>query len=767
MSARAVTRRGFLGAALAGGGALCLGVSFGGALGCGGNQRRMIRRADQTGELAPNTYITVKPDGRILLAVGKNEMGQGVATGYTTLVAEELEVAIDKVDFYFADSLPEFRTSGAEGVPMFRIHATGGSTSTSEAYIPLRRAAAAAREMLVAAAAREWGVPAAECAADSGRVVHRAGRREAPYGSLTARAAREQVPDEPRIKSPDEFRLIGRHSRRVDARAKVAGTARFGIDVTVPGMVRALVIHGPVYGARPVAVRADSARAQPGVVDIFPFRWGVAVVAEKYWQALRAAREVEVEWGKGLVEGLDTEELRRAARAYRKSGVAVRSENDVDGALGEPGARTIEAVYEAPYLAHAPMEPQNCTVAIRGDTAEVWAPCQVPTVVQEAVADAAGISSDDVLVHTTYAGGGFGRRLLGDFAAQAALICKRVGRPVQMIWSRESDTRQGFFRPAATAFMRGAVGREGRATALSCHSLSQPITPHQLESIRGGQPAWLPRLSRNTMAHTTVALIGSNTVADLFATEGASDTPYRIPNLRVEYTPIRSRMPVGFWRSVGHSFNAFFMEGFLDEMAHAADVDPYRFRRQLLEPGSRELRVLDAVAKLADWGAPAAAGFGKGIARHTAFGSEAAEVVEAGVVDGRIRVSRVWCVIDCGLVINPDIVVAQMESAVVFGISAALDQEITLENGVVQQANFDSFPPLRMHECPEIVVQVLERDEHPSGVGEPGLPPVAPALANALFAATGVRLRRMPFQRAWDERARAPGGRGRSAGRKP
>ncbi|HWM88188.1 MAG TPA: molybdopterin cofactor-binding domain-containing protein [Kofleriaceae bacterium] len=743
-----LSRRGFLG------GALCLGAW----LGCGGGAGRMIRRADQTGELSPNMYITVLPSGRVALAIGKCEMGQGVTTGYATLVAEELEVAVDEVDFHFADSLPEHRITGAEGVPMFRIHATGGSTSTQEAYIPLREAAAAAREMLVAAAARAWGVRAADCAAEAGRVVHRASRRSEGYGALTARAAREEVPDRPRLKQPGQFRQIGVHSRRVDARAKVVGAARFGIDVAVPGMVRALVIHGPVYGARPAAVRADAARAVAGVIDVFPFRWGVAVVAEKYWQALRAARDIEVDWGEGIIEGLDTSALQRAARAYREPGIEVRSEGDIDAAMRGPEVTALEAVYEAPYLAHAPMEPQNCTVSVGEDSAEVWAPCQVPTVIQEAVGEALGIAADDVLVHTTYAGGGFGRRLLGDFAAQAALIAKVVRRPVQMIWSRESDTRQGFYRPAATAFLRGAVGGDGRAAALSCHSLSQPITPHQLESIRGGQPAWLPRLSRVTMARTTAALIGTNTVADLFATEGANDTPYRIGNLRVEYTPIQSRMPVGFWRSVGHSFNAFFMEGFVDEMARAAGRDPYRFRRQMLADGSREQRVLDAVAALSDWPAPAAPGFARGIARHTSFGTEVAQVVEAGVVGGRIRVTRVWCAVDCGQVINPDIAVAQMESAIVYGISAALDQEITLVDGVVQQGNFDTYPALRMHECPEITVRVLDRREPPTGVGEPGLPPVAPAIASALFAATRVRLRRMPLQRSWNERraGRAP-----------
>lgn len=746
-----LSRRGLLRGALAAGGALCLGVSFGAGSGCGGAQARRIRRADETGELDVNMYITVLPTGAVRLIINKAEIGQGVTTGYATLVAEELEVELDDVELRFADSHGRYRTSTVEGVPLFELHATGGSTSMHEAYVPLRRAAASAREMLIAGAADTLGVSPGECRAAAGHVVHDASGRRLGFGELTRIAARQSVPDNPRIKKPAEFRLIGKRARRVDSRAKVTGTAVFGIDVQVPGAVRAFIVHAPIYGARPRAVRADAAKRMPGVIDVFAIRWGVAVVADKFWQAQAAARAVEADWDDGASVGLDTAELARAAREYTKSGAVVTDSGDARGAVRRAGGGAVEAVYEAPHLAHAPLEPQNCTVAVDGGKVEVWAPCQVPTTIQESIADALGVDPDDVLVHTTYCGGGFGRRLLGDVAVQAALIAKRVERPVQLIWSRESDTRQGFYRPAATAFLRGAVDGN-RATALHYHSLSQPISLDQFESTRGGQPTWLPAFARNLTAKSMMALFASNTNIDWFATEGASDTPYRIANRRFEYTPITTRMPVGFWRSVGHSFNSFFIEGFVDELAHAAGADPYEFRRQMLADKSREQRVLDAVAALSGWSTDrAATGFARGIARQTSFGTEVAEVVEAGVVDGRIRVTRVWCAIDCGVAVNPDVIASQMEGGVIFGLSAALDQEITMVDGVVQQGNYDDFPALRMFECPEITVKVIDSDAEPTGVGEPGLPPVAPAVANAVFAATGVRLRRMPLQRAWDE----------------
>ncbi len=734
-----ISRRNFLAGLIAGGGVLSLGISTG----CGAGAKKMIARADATGELAPNMYVTILPDGRVSLAINKCEFGQGVTTGYSTLVAEELDVAVESIDFHFADSFPEYRTS-------FGIHQTGGSTSTKEAYLPLRQAAAAAREMLIGAAAASWGVAASECATGEGRVLHTASGRSLGYGELTKPAARREVPDSPKLKERREWKHIGKRDRRNDARAKVDGTAGFGIDVQRPNLAKAAAIHGPTYGARPKAVRDAAARAMPGVIDVLAFGWGVAVVAEKFWQAQAASRLVEIEWHEGPVHGFDSEVLRRQSRAHEKGGDTTRDDGDARGALKQ-AATALEAIYEAPYLAHAPMEPQNCTVEVRGDQVEVWAPTQSPSVVQEFIAEALGVGREDILVHTTLSGGGFGRRGIADVCAQAAMVAAKVGRPVQLLWSRESDMTQAYYRPQLTAHLRAGLGKDGALTALQAHVIGQSLIVNQPVAARALLPKAMPAALRRVMANSLVAMVGSNTIPDPVSTEGMTDTPYRIPNVRVEFTPVAAALPVSFWRSVGHSFTGFAMESFIDELAHAAGKDPLEFRRGLLPADSRARRVLDAVAKLAQWGSPLPAGRFRGLARHTSFETEVAEVAEVELVEGRIKVRRVFCAVDCGVAVNPDIVRTQLEGAVIFGLSAALDQEITLVDGQVQQKNYDGFPLLRMFECPEIAVQILESDEAPSGIGEPGLPPIAAAVGNAIFAGTKVRLRRMPLQRAWNE----------------
>lgn len=729
------SRRGFLHGALVGGGALTLAVS------CGGNSgATRIRHADQTGELVANLYVTVKADGRIALIVNKAEIGQGVSTAYATLAAEEIGVPIEQVDVHFADSHPEMRTS-------FNMQITGGSTSTKEAFVGLRRAAAAAREMLIAAAAATWKVPARDCRAEDGFVVHEA--KKLPYGDLTKLAARERVPEKPRLKKPDEFKLIGKIDRRVDLREKVTGAAVFGTDVRVPDMVHAVAIHGPVYGASPDKVDAEAARGKPGVIDVIAFGWGVAVIAEKYWQALAASRDVKVTWGKGDVAGLDTAVMQQAMRTYDDGGTSVVDEGNAGKALSRAGAK-VGGVYEAPYLAHAPMEPQNCTVRVQGKSVEVWAPTQSPTLVQAFVGDAVGVDKERVLVHTTLSGGGFGRRAVADVCAQAAMIAKRVKRPVKLLWSRESDMTQAFYRPVYAIKSAGAVDG-GRATGVRMSCVSQSIAMSSRGMLSAAIPG-LPDSLKSMFVDSLLAMFSTNTVGDLFATEGLKGTPYRFPNLEVTAAPVQTKLPVGTWRSVGNSVTAFAMESLVDELAHAAKQDPFELRRQLLPADSRQARVLDALARLSKWATPPPKGVGRGMARHFCFESEVGEVAEVEMIGDRIRVRRVYCVVDCGIAVNPDIVRAQVEGAVIYGLSAALDQEITIVNGVVQQTNFDTFPALRMHEAPEIVVEILESEREPTGVGEPGLPPIAPAVANAVFALTGVRLRRMPLQRAWNER---------------
>jgi isoquinoline 1-oxidoreductase beta subunit len=739
-----MSRRGFMQVALLGGGSLCLGLTL---PGCGGKQWP-ARQAD--GSLRANIYITVGPDGRVRLTSDKAEMGQGVATSQAMLVAEELEVPLSHVDVQFADAAPEYQTSNG-------VQATGGSTSTAEQYIPLRRAAASVREMLVGAAAAAWGVSAAACVAEDGVVKHAASGRSTPYGDLVTLAAKRSVPENPRLKKRDQFKIIGKPAPRIDARKKVDGSAVFGMDVVVPGMVRAYILHPPVLGATATGVREGQARAVPGVVDIVTFEAGVAVIAEKYWQARRAAAMVEVEWSRGTLHGLDSEDVRRAARAYKDDGAKVRDDGDVDDVLARGsrgGAKIVEATYDVPYLAHATLEPQNCVAHVRDGEVEVWAPVQNQTLVQELGARAIGVGRMDVIVHTTFIGGGFGRRLQADFVVEAMLLSKRVRRPVQVIWTRESDTRQGYYRPMAACIARGAVDAKGKPTAWSYRLLAQSIFAAQNDFISTIMPDWMPKVARQVMGRTMVSAASTNSFPDILATEGASTVPYDIDSVQVQYTPINTRVPVAFWRSVGHSYNAFFVESFIDELAHAGGRDPLELRRTLLagDENARALRVLETAAEQGNWGAPLPDGYARGVAVHQSFGTYCAQVIEAGIVNGRIDVRRVVCAVDCGQVVNPDTVVAQMESAIIFGLSAALKQQITLVNGEVQQGNFDDYPLLRMFECPRIEVHIIDSDEKPSGVGEPGLPPVAPALANAIFAATGVRLRRLPLELAWAER---------------
>jgi isoquinoline 1-oxidoreductase beta subunit len=733
-----VSRRGFLTVL---GGVLTLGFH----VGCSGAQARMVRHAEQTGELTPNMYVSVKRDGRIGVTMNKAEIGQGVTAAFATLVAEELDVPVEAIDCTFADSLPEYKTSSF-------MHLTGGSTSTREIFVPLRQAAASARVMLVSAAAREWSVPASECRTEGGRVLHDRSNRQVGYGELTMKAAQQPVPDPPPLKPRAQWKHIGKRNQRVDGRGKVEGSTKFGMDVVVPGMVRAFVIHGPLYGANAKAIRADAAKKMPGVVGVFAITNGVAVVADKYWQARAAAAFVEIDWSAGDVVGLDSAKLRAAAHAHKKSGVSGRSDGNVDSAMDKAQIK-LEAIYDVPYLAHAPMEPQNCTVHVMADRVEVWAPTQSPSLLQATLAEALDISQSDILVHTTFIGGGFGRRLVADWAAQAALIARAVGRPVQMIWSRESDMTQAFYRPQGTAHLRGAVTADGsRASAFSAQLVTQSLFASAdpfVHAVASG----VARPVQNVLANTIAGMVGSSTFPDVLELEGLATTPYAIENVEIGITPIQCNLPVTSWRSVGSSVSGFVVEGFIDELARAAKQDPHAFRRKMLPAGSRQLPVLDAVAKLSKWGEKKA-GIGRGIARHFSFDTEVAEVADVEIVDGRIIVRRVWAVVDCGIVVNPDIVRAQVEGAIIFGLSAALHQEITIVNGVVQQTNFDTFPLLRMHECPEITVEILEVDRDPTGIGEPGLPPIAPAVGNAIFDLTGHRLRRLPLQAALDEARR-------------
>ena len=730
-----VGRRGFLQGVLVGGGALAL-AACGGANG----QALRIHHADQTGELVPNLYVSVLPNGRVALVVNKAEIGQGVSTGYATLVADEIGVPIEHIDVHYADSNKAMRTSTF-------LQLTGGSTSTAEAYMPLRRAAASAREMLIAAAAAVWKVSPKACRAVDGHVEH--GDEKIGFGDLTKQAARLAVPESPRLKTAKEFTLIGKVNNRVDARAKIDGTAKFGIDTVVPNMVNAFAIHGPAFGAKPITVKADAARKHPGVIDVIAFDWGVAIVADKFWQARAAAAEVEIEWDRGIVHGLDSAAMQKAMRESDLPGVTVKDYGDADHALDHAEIRT-GGTYEAPYLAHAPLEPQNATASFVDGKCTIWAPSQSPTLAQAFVATALGIEMDNVTVHITLCGGGFGRRAIGDVCAQAAMISKHVKRPVKLVWTRESDMTQAWYRPVFAVKCEGAI-EHGKVTGARIHSISQSVISSN-GALLGAALDLLPQPMVNMLRGAALAMLSSNSFGDPSSTEGISNSPYELGNFALTSDPVQNKLPVSFWRSVGNSVTGFVMESFIDELAVAANQDPFALRRSLLAKNSKQTRVLDRLEQLSNWHAAPPTGIARGMARHFAFETEVGQVVEIALVNNRIKVKRVYCVVDCGLVVNPDIVRAQMEGSIIFGLSAALDQEITLVDGIVQQRNYDTFPLLRMFEAPEIVVEILPSEAPPTGVGEPGLPPVAPAVANAMYRLTGVRLRKMPLQRAWNER---------------
>ncbi len=684
---------------------------------------------------APNpfvAYVHVKPDGQISLIVAKSEMGQGIKTGLAMILAEEAEVDFAAVRVEQAETRPD----------LYAHLGTGGSGSTMENFMPLRRAGATVRELMIAAAAAKWNVPPAECEAKKGIVLHAKSSRQAGYGELVEAAQKLPLPDQEkvRLKDPAKFELIGHPVARVDVPSKVDGSAQFGIDVRVPQMVFAVVARCPTFGGKAAHFDAAKAKAIAGVREVFEIpafgadkftAGGVVVVADSTWTAMKGREALQITWDHGAAVSESSTGMQAALRAAAsKSGKRVRNDGDVDAVLAN-GAKKVEALYEMPLLAHATMEPINITAHVRETEAEVWAPTQSPDWVQGTVAQVLGFKPDKVVVHTTLMGGGFGRRYMADFPAEVAQIAKVVGKPVQLLWTREDDMTHDFYRPATCHRMQGAVDAKGKPVAWF-HTLAST-------SIRG---FWDPK------AQAEEQEIG-----------GAAQMPYAIPNVRLEFNPVASAVPRAWWRSVENSFNGFVVESFIDELAAAAGQDPVQFRKSLLvkpanwkpknedDVDAARLRgVLELAAEKAGWGKPLPKGQGRGIAAFCSFGSYFAEVAEVTVKGSDFKIDRVVAAVDCGQIVNPESVRSQTEGAIIYGLSAALKNEITIKNGAVEQTNFDGYDPIRINEAPPIEVHLVVNREAPGGMGEPGLPPIAPAVANAIFAASGQRLRKMPFQ---------------------
>jgi len=706
-------RRRFLKISAAAGGGLLIGFHLGPAA------RLAYAEPGDEADFAPNAFLRIAPDDTITVIVHKSEMGQGVYTSLPMLVAEELEADWSKIRVEFAPAHADYYHT--QWGP---YQGTGGSTSVNSTWLQLRRAGATAREVLVSAAAQRWKVSPDECEAAKGFVVHEASGRRLSFGAVADGAARLPVPEEALLKDPDEFTIIGRPVKRLDGPAKVNGQAVFGIDVTLPGMLTAVVARPPVFGARLKGFDAEAAKALPGVRHVVAIGAGVAVVADGFWAAKKGRDALQVRWDEGPSAYLSTEALwSRYAALVERPGLVAKRTGDPQPVLAG-AAKTLDAVYQVPHLAHAPMEPLNCVADVRADGCDIWVGTQFQTVDQQAAARLTGLAPESVRIHTQFLGGGFGRRAnpKSDFVRMAVEASKAVGRPVKAIWTREDDMRGGYYRPMY--YSRLSAGLDA-----------------------GGQPvAWTHRLVGESIMKGTPFEGAIKDGIDPTSVEGAADMPYGIPNQLVDYHPVDNGVPVLWWRSVGHSYTAFIVESFLDEVAAAGDKDPLALRLALLKDHPRHRAVLQMAAEKAGWGGPLRKGMGRGLAVHGSFKSIVAQVAEVSVAaSGRPRVHRIVCAVDCGLAINPDTVRAQCESAIVFGLSAALDGEITFERGRVVQSNFHDYPILRIHEMPEVEVHIVESGGDLGGIGEPALPPTAPAVCNAIYAATGKRVRRLPI----------------------
>ena len=667
---------------------------------------------------APNAWLRLTGDGIVTVLCGSAEMGQGVLTAIPMLLAEELDANWKRV------RVQQAPVDQAYNNPMFGMQATGGSTTVRAHWEPLRKAGAAAREMLLTAAAAQWKVPAAECRTEAGQVIHKSGKQLA-YGALVPAAMKLAVPAEPTLKDAKDFRILGKRTRRLDTPAKLDGSAKYGIDAQLPGLLVAVMARAPQPGAKPAKVDDSKAKAVKGVQQIITIPHGVAVLAEGYWAAKKGRDALAIEWDLGTAKDLSTAKVSDmlATGASQADAIALDAGNVKDAAANS--ASTLDATYEAPYLAHACMEPMNCTAWVRGDTVEIWAGTQSQGPNQGILSQVASVTPAKVKINTMLLGGGFGRRFAPDFTIDATLLSKISGKPVKLIYSREDDMAAGFYRPASVAKFEAALDAKGQPTMLKCGVGSPSI-----------------------MAASGFMKIPENGV-DSFAMEGIADHPYDIANQRLAYGRSEPGPQVWFWRSVGHSQNIFFIESFIDELAAAAKADPFEYRRALLTKQPRYRGVLELAAQKAGWGSALPKGVFRGIAVAQSFGSYVAEVAEVSIgADGTPRVHRVVAAVDCGMTVNPQTIERQIEGAIVYGLSAALYGRIGFKDGRVEQGNFNDYPVLRMNEMPKVEVHIVQSSEKPGGIGEPGTPPIAPAVANAIFAATGKRLRHLPFDTA-------------------
>ena len=670
---------------------------------------------EAAGSFEPNIWIKVNADDTVRIMLTMLEMGQGVMTSMPMLVAEELDFDWTKIKTEWAGADPKYGNPNFGGQQL-----TAGSNSVRGMWKVLREAGATARVMLVKAAAQTWGVAENTCTTDKGEVIHQATGRRLKYGTLVDKAAALPVPTGVTLKDPKTFKLLGNSLARLDVPEKVNGSATFGIDVKLPGLLTAKVVRCPVFGGKVARFNADKAKAVPGVKQVVQISTGVAVVADNYWSASRGAQALDITWDEGPLAKLTTAEiLTRYKELAQKPGKVARNDGNADTAIAN--SKSFERTFEAPFLAHATMEPMNCTADYRADGCDVYVPTQGQTPSHQAAVAASGLPADKVKIHVTYMGGGFGRRGEADFVIDAVETSKVVGKPVKVVWSREDDMQHDYYRPISYARMWGAVDASGKPTVFKQHIVQQSL----MKRIGGLPPNGV----------------------DFISVDGSANLPYDIPNIRVEYTENDPGIPFGFWRSVGASFQGFVVEAFIDEMAAAAKKDPFEFRRDLLGKSPRHKAVLELAAEKSGWGKPLPAGRFRGIAVMDAFGSYLAQVTEVSVdARGAVKVHRIVCTVDTGWVINPDTIKAQMEGGIVYGLTAALKGEITIKNGRVEQRHFGDYQMLRHNEMPEIEVYIVASTETPGGIGEPSTALAAGSLVNAVAAATGRRIYSLPIK---------------------
>jgi len=667
---------------------------------------------------APNAFLRIGTDNTITVMLAHSEMGQSIWTTLPMLIAEELDADWSKIKVEHASASPAYLHTA------YGIQITGGSSTTWSEFDRYRQAGALTRQLLIGAAAEQLGVPAANLKTENGFVI--SGDTKISYGDLAEAAAKLETPKAVTLKDPKDWKVIGKATKRLDGPEKINGTAVFGQDVHFDGLMTAMVARSPVFGGSVKSFDASAAKQVKGVQQVVQVPTGVAVVADNYWAAKQGREALKVEWDLGPNAGLDSKAMLEDFRSKAANPGLVAAQLGDSKATLSKADKLIEAEYALPYLAHSPMEPLNCSVRIEKDACEIWTGTQMQTTDQQAAAKILGLKPEQVKIHTLFLGGGFGRRAnpAADFVLEAVQVAKAAGVPVKTVWSREDDVQGGYYRPMYVHKAKIGVDANGFPAAWEQVTVGQSImlgTPFEAFMIKDG--------------------------VDATSVEGIADSPYlkQIPNYHVSLHTVKTGIPVLWWRSVGHSHSAFVMESLIDELAHSAKKDPLDYRRALLKDHPRHLAALNLAAEKAEWGKTLPKGVSRGIAVHESFGSFVAQVAEVSVDQGAVKVHRMVCAIDCGLAVNPDSLKAQMESSISFGLGAAMQSEITFKEGKVQQSNFHDYLVMRMSDMPKVEVHIVQSTEKMGGVGEPGLPPVAPAVTNAIFAATGKRIRQLPI----------------------